>query len=227
MIVPSYTTKRTSGGKTDYLKLFKDRGILQRVRTCRGVTLCVPEQRAIPAGISLDNFTRKRRTVIQLPTGEQRELQDEWDVNQTRIQGMNGEQWQGFTDLYLQNTQEGLRPRRRINAKKSETQLKDEELQRKLNEEMQQGIVNRDMDFTPWDAGSLLKFWTSLVLTSSSTEESTLHGRTRFRTNHIRTSNVSISESQSLKQTIGISFLSGNMRNIFQQSCIIYSITSL
>ena len=54
---------------------------------------------------------------MQLPNGEQREVQDEWDVSQTRIQGNNGEPWQDITELYHQNTQEGFRPRRRVNAK--------------------------------------------------------------------------------------------------------------
>ena len=53
------------------------------------------------SGVTLDDFTRKRTTVMQLPHGEQRELQDEWDVSQTRLQGMNGEQWQGFTELWI------------------------------------------------------------------------------------------------------------------------------
>ena len=55
----------------------------------------------------------------------------------------------GFAELYLQNTQEGFRPRRRINAHKSETALKDEDLQRKSKEEIQQGLADKDTDFTP------------------------------------------------------------------------------
>ena len=46
-------------------------------------------------------------------------------------------------------TQEGFRPRRRTKTKKSEAELKDEELQRKLKEEMQQALSDKDMDFTP------------------------------------------------------------------------------
>ena len=50
----------------------------------------VPEQRVLCSGISLDDFTRKRRTVTQLTKKvKQRELQDECDVHQTRIKGLN------------------------------------------------------------------------------------------------------------------------------------------
>ena len=46
------------------------------------------------------------------------------------IQCLNGEQWQGFTELFFRTTQEGFRPRRRHQTMKSEAELKDEELQR-------------------------------------------------------------------------------------------------
>ena len=68
---------------------------------------------------------------MQLPNCEQQELQDEWAVNQTRMQGPNGEQWQGLTELFFQNTQEGFRPRRRIGTKKSETEPAYDELSAK------------------------------------------------------------------------------------------------
>ena len=82
---------------------YKDRCILRRVHKCRRVILFVPEQRILPSGISLDDLTRTRRTVIQLPNGEQQELQAEWDTKQTQIHGLTGEQWQGFTELFLQS----------------------------------------------------------------------------------------------------------------------------
>ena len=102
----------------------------------------------------MDEFARTQRTVIPLPNGEQRELQDECDVNQKRVRCMSSEQWQGVMELYLQNTQEGFRPPRRVNTKKSEKEIKDEELERKLKEAMQQGLMSIDMDSTPRDADS-------------------------------------------------------------------------
>ena len=52
---------------------------------------------------------------------------------------------------------------RRVNTKKSEKEIKDEELERKFQEVMQQGLMNRDMEFTPREADSWLKtgnLWT-------------------------------------------------------------------
>ena len=57
----------------------------------------------------------------------------------------------------LQTKQEGFRPRRRIQTKKSDAELKDEELQRKLKEAIQQGLADKDMDFTPRESDSTLK----------------------------------------------------------------------
>ena len=51
----------------------------------------MPAQGMLISGNSLDDFTMTRRTVLQLPHGEQRELQDEWGVKQTRVLGNNGE----------------------------------------------------------------------------------------------------------------------------------------
>ena len=68
--------KRTSGGHTDYWEFFQDRGILRRVSKRRRALLCVREQRMLPSGISLDDLAGERRTVVQLPSGELRELQD-------------------------------------------------------------------------------------------------------------------------------------------------------
>ena len=50
-----------------------------------------------------------------------------------------------------------FRPRRRINAKEAEADLKDEELQRKLKAEMQQRQADKDMNFTPRESDSWLK----------------------------------------------------------------------
>ena len=76
MIAPSYTMKRTSGTTADYWEFFKDRGILRRVSKRRRALLFVREQRMLPSGISLDDLAGERRTVVQLPSGELRELQD-------------------------------------------------------------------------------------------------------------------------------------------------------
>ena len=92
--------------------------------------------------------------MIQLPNGEQRDLRYAWDMNQTRIQCRNGEQWQGFTELFLQTKPERFRPRRKIPMKRSEAELKDETLQRELRKEMQQGLADKDMDFTPREPDS-------------------------------------------------------------------------
>ena len=71
------------------------------------------------------------------------------DVHQTRIQGLNGEQWQGFTELFFQTTQEGFKSRRRIKTKESEAELQDKEVQQNLKEDMQHGLADKAMDFTP------------------------------------------------------------------------------
>ena len=128
----------------------------------------------------------------------------------------------GFAELYLQNTQEGFRPRLRINTKKSETELKDDELQRKLNEEMKQGLVNRDVDFTAPDAGSCLKSNISgFDITFNSGEhcswQDVMQDQSHQNFNHIV-----------FKRTAGRSSLSGNMgTSRIQQSFIICSRTSV
>ena len=156
MIAPSYTSatmKKTSDGNADYWESYKGLCILLLVHKCRRVFLFVPRQWTLPSGNTLDDFTRTRRTVIQLPNGEQQELQDEWDTKQTNIQGLNDEQSQGFTELFLQNKREGFKPRRRM----SEAEIKDEDIQQKIEEDMQQGLADRDMDFTPREYDSCTK----------------------------------------------------------------------
>ena len=130
--------KRTSSGNTYYWELYRDRGILRRVRKCRRVLKCVREQRIVHSRTSPDDFRSLRRTVIQLPNGEQQELQYEWGTTQTKDRGLNGEPWQGFTEIFRLNTRKGFRLRRRIKLKNSEADIKDEDLQRKVREEMQQ-----------------------------------------------------------------------------------------
>ena len=60
----------------------------------------------------------------------------------------------GFHGALSSEYPERFRPRRRVNIKKSEKELKAEELERKLKEEIQPGLMNGDMDFTPRDADS-------------------------------------------------------------------------
>ena len=103
----------------------------------------------LSSSISLDDFTIIPRTAIQLPNGDQQELQDEWDTTQTKVEIPNGEQWQGFTDICLQNKREGCRPRQRIDFTKYEAEYKGEDHQRKVRKCMQQGLADKDMDFTP------------------------------------------------------------------------------
>ena len=60
--------------------------------------------------------------------------------------------------LCPQTTQEGFRPRRRIiNTSTSGAELNDEDLQRKLKEDMQQRLADEDMGFTPHASNSWLK----------------------------------------------------------------------
>ena len=77
-------------------EIFRDRGILRRVHARPRVFLFVPEQRMLPSGVKLDDFARKRRTVLPLPNGEQREIHDNRDETQIRIQGLQCAQWLGI-----------------------------------------------------------------------------------------------------------------------------------
>ena len=85
----SFTLKTQITGNSSNIEAY-----FEEFTKCRRVLLCVAEQRTLPSDI-MGDCTRKRRTVIQLPGGEQRELPDEWGVNQTRIQGLNCERRQG------------------------------------------------------------------------------------------------------------------------------------
>ena len=92
MNAPSYystTVKRVSGGITDNWELFTDRGILRRVHKRPRVFLFVPENRLLPASITLNDCTGKRHTIFQLPNGERKEIHDDWNAHQTRIQDLN------------------------------------------------------------------------------------------------------------------------------------------
>ena len=95
--------------------------------------------------------------VFQSSTGEQRELHDEWDEEQARVQRLQGKQWLGFTELILGPKSEGFRPRRRIRTTKSETSLKDEELHSTIKEDMQIGLADKDIYFTQRESDSLMK----------------------------------------------------------------------
>ena len=79
--------KRVSGGNTDYCELCKDYGIFHRFHNLLSVCVFVAEHGMLPAGVTLSDFTGKRRTVFHLPNGEHKELQAEWNEHQPRIQG--------------------------------------------------------------------------------------------------------------------------------------------
>ena len=129
--------KRFLGANAGYLELFEDRRILRRFHKRPRVFLCAPEQRMLLSCITCNDFTRKRRTVFQSSNGEQREFREDWDGHQTRVQGLNGEQWLGPTEVRIGSKHHGFKPKRRIHSKKSETELKDEEFQRHIKEDMQ------------------------------------------------------------------------------------------
>ena len=71
------------------------------------------------------------------------------NTTQTKVQILNCEQREGFTDLCLQNKRASCRPRRRIPFTKYEAVFKGEDFHRKARQSMQQGLADKDMDFAP------------------------------------------------------------------------------